>query len=81
MPCEELLPGGKYEGRSNNPRFDIHALLDNRWATHVCPLDIGEINLTGIFDSPVFNYVKISVKGCQLEDGTCSDDEAVSKKQ
>ena len=75
VPCEELLPGGKYEGRSNNPHFDIQALVDNRWATHICPIDIGTINLTGIYESPTFNYVKISIKGCQLEDGTCFDDE------
>ena len=81
VPCEELLAGGKHAGESNNPMFDLESLVENERSNYMCPLNIQNITLTGIYDSDAFHYLKIALKGCQLEgDGLCLNEEEVSEQ-
>ena len=80
VQCEEFLPGGKHEGKSNNELFDIEQLVNGRDYNHLCPLNITDISLKGMFDSEAFYYVKIGLKGCQLTDGTCFNDVEISRE-
>ena len=81
VKCEELLPGGRHEGQSNNVQFDINKVTDRYQGNYLCPLNISEVSLTGGFRSEQFNYFKISLKGCQLKDGSCLSDNEISEEQ
>ena len=46
---------------------------------YLCPLNIEDISLTGIYDSEAFHYVKIALMGCELESG-CMEEEKIAKQ-
>ena len=72
-----MLPGGLHEGESNNELFD---LVYGRSEKHLCPLNISDLSVTGMFDSEAFHYIEIMLKGCQLTDGTCYSDTEISEE-
>ena len=44
---------------------------------YLCPINIEEMSVQGQFGSSIFNYVRISLEGCDLGD-ECLPDEEVS---
>ena len=65
--CREFLPGGRHEGKSNNHLFEIERITSaNPDAKFLCPVDVKELSLVGIFGAKDFKFVKIKLIGCQL---------------
>ena len=66
--CAELLAGGKYEGSTNNAALDLeNAFRGRKDAGLLCPIGLESMPVAGNFGSEAFQYMKIAVKGCDLD--------------
>lgn len=56
------MPGGAYEGRSNNKSFDLEGLkkLNKKYGL-LCPLNTQDMRLTGQYGDEYFDYAKIEI--------------------
>ena len=60
--------------------FEQAELLQGRKKTSfLCPINVESMPISGNFATQLFEYVKISLQGCQLETG-CLSDEEISEK-
>ena len=80
VDCNKLLPGGEYEGMSNNKFFDIEkltTLVRSNSTMFLCPVGVKQLKLNGNIGSPDFNYVEIKMLGCNETD--CLPDKDIFK--
>ena len=54
------MPGGAYEGRSNNEKFDIEALnkLNKKFGL-LCPINVKDLRMTNYYGAELFEYGSI----------------------
>ena len=70
VPCEDLAPGGKHQDQAlaSNDYFSYRNPLKNRKpGGFLCPINIEKLGLQGNYGSEVFEYLEISVYGCDQE--------------
>ena len=70
IDCNELQPGGKNEGMTNNKFFSIERLatLGRDGTKFLCPVGTNQMKLSGNIGSPDFKYVEIKLLGCIAKD-------------
>ena len=68
--CRNFLPGEIYEDEYSVPQMKLVenlSLSRKDSAKFLCPQGLTELPIQGHFQSKKFSYVKISIKGCELE--------------
>ena len=83
VDCREFLDEGKYANKTTLANKILLSNLDlsrKKDASFICPSGKErEMSVQGTFGSEVFEYVKLSLKGCTLGDQCLSDEEITSK--
>ena len=80
VDCTEVLPGGQHsENAENNAEFSFEQLMEGLDASNfLCPINLDSLTIGGKEQSDLFEFVQISLKGCNLG-ADCLSEKEVAK--
>ena len=77
VDCLELLDETDGTNYSNNEKFDIKKIIKSLNNKFLCPKDLDALNLQGNYGDDIFDFIKVTIDGCQLNEDECQPEEAV----
>ena len=81
--CSKFLKGGPYEHMIVNEKVkeqmsEASAIFKSRGGqTYLCPVGLESLKVRGDYGSENFDFVKISLKGCDLGPEECASEAEV----